>query len=174
MDLNVLNDGLIASKPWLNPVCNVISCNKIVTPVSVAPTNVFASGQVATNVLVNGVPRSNIMTTATIPNPNFNLATNVYTAPVAQYVSFSLSYSVQASNLAQNLGTSVYFRVNGLDQAVIGGVSRAFGANDTAGVSLNQVIRLNAGDTVGYFLTSSSTQAGSQIAFGNFSGIVVV
>jgi len=171
MNLQQLESAL--PKPWLNIQCNRLTANEVVTPVVPAPLNVFASEQVATNVLVNGVPRSNIMTTATIPNPNFNLATNVYTAPVDQYVSFSLSYSVQGSNLVQNVGTSVYFRVNGNNQAVIGNVTRAFGANDGESINLNQIIRLNAGDAVGYLLAASSTQAGSQIAFGQFSGVVV-
>ena len=171
MNLQQLESAL--PKPWLNIQCNRLTANEVVTPVVPAPITVFASAQNGTVSIVNNAPTSSIMTAVTIPNPNFNLVTNVYTAPVAQYVSFSLSYVFECSNLAQNIATNIFFRVNGNARAVLGTARRTATASDSYTINLNEVIQLAAGDTVGYLISATSTQAGSQLSFGQFSGVVV-
>ena len=171
MNLQQLESAL--PKPWLNIQCNRLTANEVVTPVVPAPITVFASSQNGAVSNVNNAPTSNIMTTTTISNPNFNPATNVYTASVAQYVSFSLSYVFTCSALAQNITTSVFFRLNGVLRAVGSVVRVSASISDNYTVNLNEVIQLAAGDTVGYLITATSTQVGSQLAFGQFSGVVV-
>lgn len=172
MNLQLLNGGSPPEKLWLNPVCNVLTCNQVISssppPSSATFFNMAFTGSAAlpitTNVLCTGV---------LIPNPNINIATNTFTAPVDCFLSVSLQLSIFYTVASISLNSNLGITLNGGSTYLFTSVGFAFsGTVGAVPISCNGVLKLNAGDVVGLTLTSTGGGSGFQYGQVSFSGTI--
>jgi hypothetical protein len=172
MNLQLLNNGVPDGKLWLNPVCNVLTCNQVVSssppPGTATFFNMAFTGSAALPINI-----TNPCTGISIPNPNINIAANTFTAPANCFLSvdvqLSIFYTVASISLNSNLGITV----NGGSTYLFTSVGFAFsGTVGAVPVSCSGVLRLNAGDVVGLSLTSTGGGSGFQYGQVSFSGTV--
>lgn len=169
MNLQQLNSPL--PKPWLDIACNKLTCNELVTPVQPVNTQLFQCYQSLPLPAVGSTTM--ICDTAEIVNPNFNIATNRYTAPSNQYVQVILKGNTAFGGTGGSASTTLSLTING---AVVNGQSVssnvALNANGSLPISLVGVVRLNAGDVLG-ILVNNFVSATMISQFYSLCGLVV-
>lgn len=173
MNLDLLNDGVPNTKTWLNPVCNVITCNSINVMPDPILNQVFNINFTGSNVLSASI--TNPCTTVGILNSNMNVLTNRYTAVKDCFLSVALSFLVNYTALGASIVVDLGILVNGVQtyiftrdvKANLGGVIGTFP------VQVNGVLKLNTGDIVS--LQINATGGGSGFTYSNvtYSGVVI-
>lgn len=152
MNLQQLESAL--PKPWLNIQCNRLTANEVVVPVASKAT--FAYYSAVSNIALPSL--ANLQTVCnqiSILNANYNVATNIFTAPRAVDLLCTFAITV-ASTAAQNLAYSVVFIVNGLNLAQNEYIQNlvAVPAFTQQTLTISCPVSLNVGDTVGYVFTN--------------------
>lgn len=170
MDINILNSGTAQSKNWLNPVCNVITCNQLISPPF--PNSSFNLNFTGQSPLI-----SNLTTpcnTLSIPNVDVSLATNTYTAPNDLNLFVSLQLSIYYTAAATSFTTTVSINVNGISSYLTTGTQNP-GASIQGRYPLitTGVLSLNAGDTVSLSIITVGTVAGINYGNVSFSGSIL-
>lgn len=174
MDINILNSGSPNSKNWLNPVCNVITCNEIITPPLPVSNNVF---NLYRSAVVN-IPPTFITAPCNlvgIPNADMDLATNVYTVPRDCYLSINYSMVVNWQPTATAIICFVYISVNGnptylyanYNNSNTGAVVGSFP------LQINGILKVDAGDTVGVVFSFNGVGTGFSYSSTTFSGQII-
>jgi len=172
MNLQLLNNGVPDSKLWLNPVCNVLTCNQVVSssplPGSATFFNMAFTGSAALPVSTT-TPCTGVL----IANPNVDILTNTFTAPVDCFLAVDLQLSVFYTAASISLNSNLGITVNGGPSYLLTSVGVAFsGTVGAVPISCSGVLRLNAGDVVGLSLTSAFGGVGLQYGQVSFSGTV--
>ena len=170
MDLSILTSGTPETKPWLNIVCNKITANQVIQPPQPISDRYFSCYQSAT-INLNGAPVLVPCNTVTLPNPNFNVATNVYTAPSEQVLSVNAGCNIGGVPAGADISTSLFFRVNGVNTFFLTGARLTIVGSYS--LCLNGMIKLNAGDTLTLQINNSSLTAGCTLFNSYFSAFVV-
>lgn len=168
MNLEQLSSPL--PKPWLEISADKITCRELV--VSGGSVGGAFSSYQAGSLNLLGVPYTAVAQVPTITNPAYNPSTNIYTAPAAQTLSFTMSYVMGWPVASTDIVTAVSIRKNGVDTTFISGCKSLQGASATNGISISGIIQLQAGDTLGYFITNAGG-AGGTLFYGCFSGFVL-
>ena len=167
MDINILNSGTPSSKNWLNPVCNVITCNQLITPV-----NVF--NMYNTNLLALVSPLTNPCDTIGIANPNLNIANNQYTAPVDCFILVNYSLIIYYVATSLSIGCSLNVTINGINTYLFTQLTKAAGSDiGPFPLTANGVLKLNAGDILGFNLSTSGNLANTLYGNVSFSGTIL-
>jgi hypothetical protein len=136
------------NKPFMNIVANKITCNEIIYPPQIVSNHLFQchlGAPTATPAL-----STVLCDVLTVPNANFNIVTNTYTAPTAQTIFVSANFTTACGAVAIQVSPALSFTVNGVVQNSGASTScsvrlDAFGSISN---SLTNIIQLNAGDTV--------------------------
>lgn len=174
MDIEILNSGTPDSKNWLNPVFDVVTCNELITGLSPATVNCFASISVGPVAL----PASSLTTLdnscGNITIPNVNLVDGKYTAPRKQNINVVLSYDLVNTVVSGNtVVVDLIFTKNGVNQsptyrlpAVVNGLERYSGI-------FSSLLPLDVGDELGYIMRFATIGAGTNALALTFSGFVV-
>ena len=174
MNLALLNNGSPSQKLWLNPVCNSITCNELITapsPVSNTIFNIYRTAGVAIPPAFVTAPCNLIG----IPNLDMDLGTNVYTAPRDCYLSINYSMIVSWQPTATAIVLSVFFKINATQSYLFVNYR-----NDNLGAALgsvpiqvNGILKLNAGDTVGVEFSFNGVGAGFSYSSVSYSGQLI-
>lgn len=173
MNLQLLNNGVPDSKLWLNPVCNVLTCNQVITtspppPSSVSFFNMAFAGSTALPISTT-TPCTGVL----IANPNIDIVTNTFTAPAACFLSVNVQLSIFYTVASISLNSNLEITVNGAPSYLITSVGYAFsGTIGSVPMSCVGVLQLNAGDVVGLSLVSTGGGSGFQLSQVSFSGTI--
>jgi hypothetical protein len=155
MSFELLNQ--VGNKPFMNIVANKITCNELVLaqqPVSnhlfqchlSVPTPTPALSTVLCDVL-------------TVPNANFNIVTNTYTAPTAQTIFVSANFTTACGAVAIQVSPALSFTVNGVVQ--------------NSGASTTCSVRLDAFGSISNSLTNIITLAQGDMLGIRYSNVVL-
>lgn len=160
MNLNVLNDGTVATKTWLNPVCNVLTCNQVITTPSPATSTVYSAYLEAPIALpVGSTTYSNICGGTIIPNNN--VVAGVYTALRDQLINVSINYSINNTVLATVTGTvGIQFLINDNPFPVSHAENLDFVGPSVFSGSFTILIPLRTGSDLKYNITTIPNNAG--------------
>jgi hypothetical protein len=174
MNLALLNNGSPSQKLWLNPVCNSITCNELITapsPVSNTIFNIYRTAGVAIPPAFVTAPCNLIG----IPNLDMNPGTNVYTAPRDCYLSINYSMIVSWQPTATAIVLSLFFTINASQSYLFVNYR-----NDNLGATLgsvpiqvNGILKLNAGDTVGVQFIFNGVGTGFSYSSVSYSGQLI-
>ena len=169
MNLQQLQSNL--PKPWLDIQCNKLTCNEIVVPVLPSNVQLFACYQSVARPAT--ASQKILCDTVLIANPNLNIATNVYTAPSTQFVQVTLQGVIGLGASGATITSSVTLTVNDLTQPTPTMVqSVAVGSNGLTPITCSGIVRLNAGDRLGYSV-DNSVSVGQYTQFWALTGTVV-
>jgi hypothetical protein len=172
MNLQLLNSGSPNEKLWLNPVCNVLTCNQLITPTPPPSSATFFNMAFAGS---SALPPSTtvICTGVLIPNANVNIVTNTFTAPANCFLSVDLQLSVFYTAASISLNSNLGITVNGGPSYLLTSVGFAFsGTVGAVPISCSGVLKLNAGDVVGLSFVSTASGPGFQYGQVSFSGTI--
>ena len=172
MNLQLLNNGIPDSKLWLNPVCNVLTCNQLIS-VTPPPSSSTFFNMAFTGSAALPISSTVICTGVLIPNPNVDIVTNTFTAPVDCFLSVDLQLSVFYTVASISLNSNLGITVNGAPSYLLTSVGFAFsGTVGAVPISCSGVLKLNAGDVVGLSFVSTGGGSGFQYGQVSFSGTV--
>jgi len=170
MNLQQLESAL--PKPWLNIQCNSLTANQVIVPPASKTT--FAYYSANTNVpLAAGANFQTGCNQISILNLNYNVATNIFTAPRAVDMICTVAVTVAATTL-QNISYYVGFIINNTSllqneyQQNLVSVP-AFTAQT---LTISCPVSLNAGDTVGFIVVNNGA-GGFLYSAPRFSGVGV-
>lgn len=173
MNLQLLNSGVPNAKLWLNPVCNVITCNEIIsnTPPPVV-ANVYNMNKVNVVALVS--PLLTPADTIGIPNPNINIINNRYIAPTNCFILVNYSLIIYYGSTSFSIGCTMNVTINGQGTYLFDQLTKAAGsAIGPFTLSCNGVLQLNAGDLVGVSLATSGNLANTFYGNVSLSGVIL-
>lgn len=153
MNLNVLNDGTVATKAWLNPVCNVLTCNELIQANPLPePTDQYFSVRttLAASIPANGGVEIffNILTSGT----SYDLPTNKYLCPKQGVLNLSF-YGLFGG--ASPSGVRLVPILNGVDFSVPLSIFIIDTAIQFSGTG-NWLVNVNANDVLGFKIINSS------------------
>ena len=172
MNLQLLNNGVPDGKLWLNPVCNVLTCNQVISS-SPPPSSATFFNMAFTGSTALPISTTTPCTGVLIANPNINIVTNTFTAPAACFLSVNVQLSIFYTVASISLNSNLEVTVNGAPSYLITSVGFAFsGTVGAVPISCSGVLKLNAGDVVGLSLVSTGGGAGFQLSQVSFSGTV--
>jgi len=173
MNLQLLNSGQPNEKLWLNPVCNVLTCNQLITPTP-PPAAVEVYNMYGINIVPLVTPLTAPADIIGIPNANINIANNRYVAPVNCFLLVNYSLIIYYANTSLTIGCTMTVTVNGVGTYLFDQLTKAAGsATGPFTLSCNGVLQLNAGDIVGFSLLSSGNLANTQYGNASLSGTVL-
>lgn len=174
MNLALLNNGSPSQKLWLNPVCNSITCNELITapsPVSNTIFNIYRTAGVAIPPAFITAPCNLIG----IPNLDMDIGTNVYTAPRDCYLSINYSMIVSWQPTATAIICTLFFKINASQSYIF-----TFYRNDNLGATIgsipiqaNGILKLNAGDTVSLEFGFNGVGTGFSYSSVTYSGQLI-
>jgi hypothetical protein len=172
MDINILNSGTPNSKNWLNPVCNVITCNQLITIPSPLNNSAFNLNFTGQSQLISDL--TNPCDTIGIPNANVSLAANTYTAPNDLNLFVTLQLSIFYPVGVDNFTTAVFILINGISSYLSTG-SQNTGANVDGRYPLicTGILSLLAGDVVSIRVISLGSLVGANYGNVSFSGSIL-
>ena len=173
MNLQLLNSGVPNAKLWLNPVCNVLTCNQLITPTP-PPAAVDVYNIHSINIVPLVTPLTSPADTIGIPNVNINLVNNTYIAPTNCFLLVNYSLIIYYTNTSLTIGCTMTVTVNGVGTYLFDQLTKAAGsATGPLTLSCNGVLQLNAGDIVGFSLLSSGNLANTLYGNVSLSGTVL-
>jgi len=160
------------NRGWISPFFDVVTCNKLITNTAPTSSKVFsmisAVGTVALPALT-----TTPCDTISLDNPDIDILTNTYTAPVDSYLQVSVSCQVNtpAASLAVDSVIRVY--VNGILTNLISREYVVFPLNGSTRSSVFGILKLSAGDVVSLDFANFFVSAGFTYDTFNFSGVVI-
>lgn len=173
MNLQLLNSGVPDAKLWLNPVCNVLTCNQLITPTP-PPVSISVYNMHNINILPLATPLTAPADTIGIANPDINIVTNRYIAPTNCFLSVDYSLIIYYANTSLTIGCTMTVTVNGVGTYLFTQLTKAAGsATGPFPLSVSGVLQLNAGDIVGFSLLSSGNLANTLYGNVSLSGTVL-
>lgn len=174
MDIDILNSGTPDSKNWLNPVFDVVTCNKLITSLSPANVNCFASiSNAAFGLPPSGVTQYDDIA-IDIRIANINLVAGKYTAPEKQNINAVLSYSItQTTATANSVVAELIFTINTVPIAPTYRFPINFTGIDRVTGIWSSLIPLEANDILGYRIRYTTANSGANASDMTFSGFVL-
>lgn len=169
MNLSALTDPL--PKPEMNVNVNILTANQIINNGFIS--SLFSCYQTGAVTLISGASSSTLCNTSVIASSNFNLGTNLYTAPVSGQYDFYASVTILSTIASSIVSGSLQFLVNGVGiypARLIAIASSAVGQG--CNVDINCPLQLLSGDVVSCVATNTINgpcSFSNMIFFGNIS-----
>lgn len=172
MNLQQLESPL--PKPWLNIQCHTLTADEVITPVQPSNLKLWSAHQVGALPVGPNTTVGNLCSVTDIENPNYNGVTNVYTAPIDQYVNVSFQGLVQV-NPSGNVLSSVEFFINNIPVQGTAHIVQATVANPSVfNLQSNALVKMTAGQTLRYEVFAQTGGPGAwSVLNSSFFGSVV-
>lgn len=169
MDLQSLNSPL--PKPWLELSCHRLLCDEIVVTPGPVTSQAFAAHSSAT--IPMPVLSNTLLNTVTVTNPGYDNAAGTYTAAFDQFIQLTFQINLQSSTLNAVASTQFAMFRNGV--TIVPSLNRqTFVGNNASGFIISTaLVRLTAGDVVGYRFDASNISGVWVINPASFTGVIV-
>lgn len=172
MNLQQLNGGSPNEKLWLNPVANVITCNRLVESQSLPSSRLFQLVNVAGGQLP--VLTNTPCDVAEIPGLGVDVLTNTYTAPADCFLQVSMQCNITCGAAGTSSDTYLQFLVNNIATSIRSRDFLSFNVvSGSACVGVSGIVKLSAGDRLSVVFGNAHVGAGFSYDLFRFSGFII-